>query len=141
MKHVTFQNYRGDALYPRVVRAVSELLARQRTVTPVEVFQHMGLLSAEHIEAWRRGRVPFLERVIHCNLSKANRVLRILRLHAHDLDMKPVETAYFRWGRGPKQRLRFSKSRTPALEQAYSRHFVYLRRQWPPPEPGGTEEV
>ncbi len=128
MKRVTAQNYRSDPLYPRVVRAVSELLAAQRTVAPVEVFQRMGLLSAEDVEAWQRGRVPFLERVVHCNLSKSNRVLRILRLHAHDLDMKPAEEPYFRWGRGPKQRLRFSKSRIPALEQAYSRRFVYTRR-------------
>jgi hypothetical protein len=39
----------------------------------------MGLLTSERLEDWRFGRVPFLERVINCNLRRLSRLLRILR--------------------------------------------------------------
>ena len=51
--------------------------------------------------------------------------LRILRFHAHDLKLMPSTTAYMRWGKGPKKRLRFTKTGDPKLEEAYSRHFVW----------------
>jgi hypothetical protein len=69
--------------------------------------------------------VPYLERVIDCNLPRLSRVLRILRFHAHDLNLKPSMTVYMRWGKGPKQRLRFTRTGDPNLEEAYSRHFVW----------------
>ena len=31
-----------------------------------------------------------------------------------------------RWGKGPKQRLRFTKTGDPTLEEAYATHFVWL---------------
>ena len=51
----------------------------------------------------------------------------------------PSVTAYMRWGKGPTQRLRFTKTGDPNLEEAYARHFV-----WPgkgplhPPAPKET---
>jgi hypothetical protein len=68
--------------------------------------------------------VPYLEKVIHCNLAKASRILRLLRLHAHDLNMPPSHTAYVKWGNGNRPPLRFSKTGEPKLEEAYSRHFL-----------------
>jgi hypothetical protein len=117
--------YRKDPVYPRVVCAVDGLLDRGTVVTPVDVLIGMGLLTREQLEDWRRGRVPYLERVINCNLTSLSRLLRILRLHAHDLNLKPSRTAYMRWGKGPKQRLRFTKTGDPKIEEAYATHFVW----------------
>ena len=66
-----------------------------------------------------------MERVINCNLPRLGRLLRILRFHAHDLNLKPSLTAYMRYGNGPRQRLRFTKSGDPRLEEAYATHFVW----------------
>jgi len=118
-------SYRSDSLYPRIVRAVQRLLARGEVVAPVDVLIGMGLLTPAKLEAWRFGRVPYLEKVIDCNLTKLSRILHILRFHAHDLNLSPSTTAYIRWGKGPKQRLRFTKTGDRKLEQAYSRHFVW----------------
>src|SRR5690606_17095569 len=85
----------------------------------------MSLLDAKHLDDWRRGRVPHLERVINGKLTRLSRLLRILRFHAHDLNLKPSWTAYMRWGREPKQRLRFTKTGDPKLEKAYATHFVW----------------
>jgi hypothetical protein len=122
---VSVESYRDAPLYPRIVRAVEPLLARGKVVAPVDVLIGMGLLEPSKLEDWRFGRVPYLEKVINCNLTKLSRLLRILRFHAHDLKLVPSITVYKRWGKGPKQRLRFTKTGDSRVEEAYSRHFVW----------------
>ncbi len=48
----------------------------------------MDLLSTEQVEDWRRGRVPYLEQVVRCNLTKLSRLLRILRFHSEFVERK-----------------------------------------------------
>jgi len=121
---VTVANFHKDPMFPRIERVVADLLARGNVVTPVDVLIGMGLLRAEHLKDWRFGRVPNLERVINCNLSRLSRLLRILCFHAHNLNLKPSATAYMRYGKGPKRPLRFSKSGDVNLEAAYATHFM-----------------
>jgi hypothetical protein len=123
----TLATYREDPLYPRIARAVEAILQRGKVVAPVDVIVGMGLLTRDHLEDWRRGRVPYPEKVIDCNLARLSRLLRVLRFHAHDLNLKPSWTAYVRWGKGPKQRLRFTKTSDPRIEEAYATHFVSPR--------------
>lgn len=122
---VTVETYRKDPLYPRIVRAVEVILRGGKVVAPVDVLVEMGLLEAKHFEDWRRGRIPFLEKVINCNLTRLSRLLRIVRFHAHDLNLEPSWTAYMRWGKGTKQQLRFTKTGDPELEELYATHFVW----------------
>ncbi len=124
IKKVTLENYREDPYYPKIVQAVASVLRLKNHITPIEVFQSLGLLTNADVDNWRKGKVPYLEKVIKCNLGKASRVLRILRFHAHDLNLKPSLTVYKRNTRGGKIPLRFSKSGEKALEEVYSRHFV-----------------
>jgi hypothetical protein len=121
----TLAGYRDDPLYPRIVRAVEPLLQRGKVVAPVDVLIGMGILTKGQLEDWRRGRVPYLERVIKGNLTRFGRLLRILRFHAHDLNVQPSWTAHMRWGKGPKQRLRFTKTGDPGVEKAYATHLVW----------------
>jgi hypothetical protein len=138
---VGIDTYREDPLYPRIARAVATILERGKVVAPVDVLVAMGLLKVEHLEDWRLGRVPYLERVIHCNLTRLSRLLRILRFHAHELKLVPSGTGYMRWGKGPKQRLRFTKSGDPKLEEAYGRHFVWPGKSpFPRPTPKEVSE-
>lgn len=117
--------YRADLLYPRVARAVDALLARGKVVAPVDVLVAIDLLTADQLHAWRHGQVPYLERVIRCNLPRLSRLLRILRFSAHDLNLKPSVTAYVRHGKGARLPLRFTKFSDAKLEQAYSTHFIW----------------
>jgi hypothetical protein len=85
--------------------------------------------------------VPYLEKVILCNLTRLSRLLRILRFHAHDLKLVPTVTVYMRWTKGPKQRLRFTKTGEPKLEEAYARHFVWPGKgPFHPPVPREARE-
>lgn len=122
---VSVDTFRTDPLFPRIARAVEKQLACGKVVTPVDVLVDMKLLRREKTEDWRRGRVPYLEKVINCNLTRSSRILRILRFHAHDLKLVPSITHYMRWGKGPKRRLRFTKTGDLNLEEAYSRHFIW----------------
>jgi hypothetical protein len=122
---VSIASFRDDPLYPRVERAVAAILAKGKVVTPVDVLIGMGLLKPDDLDAWRCGRIPYLERVIGCNLTRLSRLLRILRFHAHDLKLMPSATVYLRWGKGPKQPLRFTKTGDSRLEEVYARHFVW----------------
>jgi hypothetical protein len=117
-------NFRADPLFPRIERAVG-ILAGGKVVAPVDVLVSMGLLRPAQLGDWRRGRVPYLEQVIDCNLTRLSRLLRILRLHAHDLNLVPSAAVYERSGTGRRDRLRFTKSGDPKLEDAYARHFLW----------------
>jgi len=128
LRKITRTNYRQDRYYARIVKATEDLLREKGFVAPTELFIRMELLSRESVEDWRRGRIPYLERAIQCNLSKAGRILRILRMHAHDLDLKPAPTVYKRSTSGPRTLLQFSKTGDRAVEDAYARHFLLPRK-------------
>jgi hypothetical protein len=131
---VSVDDFRNDPMFRRIECLVAELLTKGNVVAPVDVLVGMGLLRPEHLGNWRRGRLPYLERVINCNLTRLSRRLRILSFHAHDLNLKPSATVYNRYGKGPKQRLRFSKTGDPGLEAAYATHFVWPgKRPFPSP--------
>jgi hypothetical protein len=139
LKKITLANYWQDPYYAKIVRVVEDLLREKGFVAPLELFIRMDLLSPESAENWGRGRVPYLERVIRCNLSKASRILRILRMHAHDLDLKPSSTVYKRWTKGSRPLLRFSKTGDHNIEAAYARHFVSPRKKGSPFEEEAIE--
>jgi hypothetical protein len=128
LKKMTVANYRRDPYYAPIVKAVEGLLREKGFVAPLELFIRMDLLSPESVDDWRRGRIAYLEGVIRCNLGKASRILRILRMHAHDLDLKPSLTVYKRWTKGSRPLLRFSKTGDHNVENAYALHFVSPRK-------------
>jgi hypothetical protein len=113
MKKMSVDNFRSDPMFPRIERVVAEQLAKGNVVAPVAVLIGMGLLRPGHLADWRQGRVAYLEHVINCNLSRLSRLLRILRFHAHDLNLKPSRTVYKRHG-------------DPNLEAAYATHLIRM---------------
>src|SRR6266702_7086594 len=129
MKQVTVNTYRQDKYYPRVVRAVAKILSRSDVVAPVEVLMEMGNVTQKNHEAWYRGHVPYLERVFAGSLSKANRILRLIGFHVHDLNMLPRRTVYHQSGQGTNRLFRFSKSGHQDVEKAYATHYVWNQSQ------------
>ena len=127
MKKVTVGTYKKDTLYPKVVRATARILKRSDVISPVEILLQMGNLEPKDHEAWCRGQVLYLERVFQGSLSKANRILRIIGFHAHDLNMVPSQHIYRQ--KGKNIALRFSKSGNPSLKKAYTRHFKWNQSQ------------
>ncbi len=131
MKHLTQSNYKSDKLYPSVVRAVTAILERSSFVAPVDVLMETQRLDKKLYDDWRFGRVPYLERITNSGLSNLNRILRIIALHCQAIGLRPSQTVYNRFGKGPKTRLQFSKSGESNLETAYSTHWVQKQSREP----------
>jgi hypothetical protein len=121
---VSLKEYKQDPLYPKIVNAVFQILKVKKFVAPIELFRALGLIDEKQIEDWRFGRIPYLEKAIKCNLTKASRILQIFRYHVRDLNMIPSTAIYKKFGKGPKIILRFSKTGEKNIEEAYSRHFL-----------------
>ena len=147
MRKVTVNTYKKDKYYPRVARATAKLLAKSDVLAPVNVLMEMEILTKADYDAWKKGQIPYLERVIQVNLAKASRILRIIGFHAQNLNLVPSHTAYCQSGKGKRPPLRFSKYGDKNLEEAYSRHYIKKKLQdkkktavkQAQPEPPNTE--
>ena len=122
---ITVDNYRQDRLYPKVVLATARVLMESDEVSPVTILLKMGNLTPDGYDGWRRGRIPYLERVFQGSLPKANRILRIIGFHVHDLKMVPYQHEYKQ--NGKNKRLKFSKSGEANIEKRYCRHYKWNR--------------
>ena len=133
MKKINASTYTKDQLYGAVANCVASILRESDVVTPVDVLLKLQRITKQQYEDWRFGRIPYLERVCVGNLSKLNRILRILDQHARTVGLTASQTTYRKWGKGGKQiTLRFSKGGDKHLEAAYSR--VYTRKSRRPPD-------
>src|ERR1700739_591563 len=111
-------------LESRVHCAAETALDRQHYVSAIDVLCGMGLLASTQVDAWRKGRVDFLERVIQGNLKKISASMAIFLRWAREKGLKPNETQSMRRTRAGKVALKFSKSGDPAIEKNYRTHFV-----------------
>lgn len=112
-----------EQLSQRVERAAEAALEKQRYVSATDVLVGMGWLAQSHLDAWRQGRVDYLERVVHVNLHRLSTAMKIFRRWAEGRGLKPSETVYVSRTRD-RRRLRFSKSGNPDIERAYRTHWV-----------------
>ncbi len=114
-------------------RAAAERVLREKGyISVVEVLLAMGRLSKENHERWRFRQMPHLEMVLPGSLRQHEFFCRELRAFALDeLKLKPSRTVYMTWGRGRKERLRFSKTGHPYVEELFSTHYVAVNRNPP----------
>jgi len=110
-------------LAARIAEVAGHALSTRQVVTPIEVLAGIGWLPAPQVESWRRGRVPYLERVAGANLAKLNTALRLLADWAQHHGLTPSETVYVTWTRD-RRRLRFTKTGDDHIERAWRTHWV-----------------
>jgi hypothetical protein len=108
----------------RVYDCSSKLIMEKGFVSPVELLIRMEIITREASEEWRFRKIPYLERVTIGNLGKLNHILMALRKFAKEQNLKPSITVYQSWGKGTKERLRFSKTGSQYMEDMYSTHYV-----------------
>lgn len=107
----------------RVRRVSEQMLAEQQYVSPIDVLLGLGWLAPPHVDRWRQGRVPYLEKVVQGSLGKVSTAMAEFRRWARARGLTPSETAYLARTRDRRQ-LRFSASGDPKIEQAYRTHWV-----------------
>jgi hypothetical protein len=108
----------------RVVRAAETALSRQQYVSTIDVLCGMGLLAPTQVDAWRKGRIDCLDRVIQGNPSKISSSIAIFRQWAQEQGLQPSETGYVRTTRSGTVALQFSESADPNIEKIYRTHYV-----------------
>jgi hypothetical protein len=110
-------------LAARVARAAWPALAVQGYVSPIDVLIGLGWLDMGRVDRWRRGQIPYLERVVEANLPRISEAMKAFRSWAAERELKASETAYL--GRAPLRRpLVFSRSGRPEIEKLYRTHWV-----------------
>lgn len=112
----------------KIGSAGTAAVAKNGYVTAIDALLATGWLQPEKVEAWRRGRVPYLERVTVASLPKISTAMRIFHSWAKSAGLRPSETVYVSWTRD-RRRLRFSKSGNPNIERVYSTHWLPPKRK------------
>lgn len=105
---------------------------RRGYATPVDVLMDIGVLPKKQYEAWRNGKISYLESVCTVNLHKLSFIMKQMRLCAQKQGWKSSFCYYKQWGLQKKNgqghksvvKLRFSKSGNPEIERSYATHFV-----------------
>jgi hypothetical protein len=110
-------------LQERVAQVAENALADNGYVAPLDVLVRMRWLEPVHVDEWRQGRLPVLERAVQVNLHKLSTAMAVLRRWARAQGLKPSETDYVARTRD-RRRLQFSVSGNPEIEKAYRTHWV-----------------
>jgi hypothetical protein len=110
----------------RVVQAAEAVLERNGSVSPLELFQQMGLLQPFHFESWRKGHeaYPALRPWIQVGPEKFQKTIRIFQEWVKDRDLRPIEGAYTRRGPQGVEQLRVTENGDPEWEKFYRTHYV-----------------
>jgi len=116
-------------LEKKVKTVAGQLVSEKGYASSVDVLIKLGYLTQKDYENWRMKKVDYLERVCKVNLKKLSLVNKTLRAFGYQAKLKPSKTVYISWGKGPKQRLRFSKSANPRVEEWYATHWVLSKKK------------
>jgi hypothetical protein len=107
----------------RIAAVAQHALSTRQFVTPLDVLVGIGWLPAAGVEAWRRGRVPYVERAAGVNLARLSTALRLLGDWARRHDLTASETVYVAWTRD-RHPLRFTKTGDDRIERAWRTHWI-----------------
>jgi hypothetical protein len=135
---------RSANLERRVAAAAQEALARQKTVTPVDVCVGIGWLSGRHVEAWRQGRAASLRELLPVDDARLTQFLGCLDDWARASGLEQAETDYVSATRD-RRPLRFTAAQDPGTERAWRTRWIptdlpaaarerVVRRQEKPPD-------
>ena len=113
-----------EALKARVIRAAETALADHQYVSAIDVFLGMGLLAPSNLDAWRKGRVDFLQRVTQGNPKKISRAMAMFRQWAETRGLRPSEIRYARETRAGIVELQFSAGGDGETEKTYRTHYL-----------------
>lgn len=111
---------------------VKELVHLNRSqkgiVCSVDVLLQMKVLTKKDYDAWRFGKIDYLEKACTLNLSKLTLVNASIKKYSKSIGLESSWTGYNQFGKGVKRKLRFSKSGKKEIENAYATHYIDKKR-------------
>jgi hypothetical protein len=115
-------------LEKKVKQFTSELAYKKGYVSSVDVLIKLGFITEKDYQDWRFGKISYLEKACQANLHKLSLVNRLIRKYSAEWNLEASWTGYNKWGKGPKKRLIFSKSRDHKIENLYATHYLNKKR-------------
>lgn len=115
-------------LEKKVKQFVSELSYLKGYVSSVDVLLKLEYITPSDYQNWRLGKIEYLEKVCEANLHKLSTVNKFIRKFAAEWNLEASWTGYNKYGKGPKERLIFSKTRDSKIEYAYATHYLNKKR-------------
>jgi hypothetical protein len=114
------------SLSARVTAAADALLARQDTVSPIDILVMIGWLAPAHVDMWIQGRAPSIEEQMQVKLTRLLGVLRLLEDWATRRRLRAIEsTPVARTTARPT--LRFTRAGEGDLERVFRTGWVSPR--------------
>jgi len=111
-------------LEKEIKKIINELSGKKGYISSIDVLIKLNYLSQTDYNNWRNGKIEYLEKVCKTNLNKLKTINKIIRQVSKKMNFEPSWTAYNKYGKGAKQRLRFCKSGNENIERAYSTHYI-----------------
>ena len=105
-----------------------EIIEAKGYLSSIDVLLRLDYLSEKDYENWRFGKVEYLEKVCNVNLKKLSSINKIIKEISEQLNLKKSWTAYNKYGKGKKERLKFSKSGNEQIEETYATHYVNIEK-------------
>ena len=105
-----------------------EIIEEKGYLTSIDVLLKLDYLSEKDYENWRFGKVEYLEKVCGVNLKKLSTINKTIKEISVQWNLKKSWTAYNKYGKGKKIRLRFSKSGNEQIEEAYATHYINIEK-------------
>jgi len=105
-----------------------EIIEEKRYLSSIDVLLKLEYLSEKDYENWRFGKVEYLEKVCGVNLKKLSTINKTIKEISGQWNLKKSWTAYNKYGKGKKIRLRFSKSGNEQIEEAYATHYMNIEK-------------
>lgn len=115
---------KDSELEKQIIKIIHELSDKKGIICSVDILIQLDYLSQVDYMNWRNGKVEYLEKVCKVNLSKLSTINQIMKHNAVKMNLKPSWTGYNKYGKGAKQKLRFSKSGNEIIEKAYATHWI-----------------
>jgi hypothetical protein len=107
----------------RVARAAEAALADHDYVSAVDMFLGIGWVDGGTVKRWLQGQLDCLEQTLQANPARVSEAIQLLHSWANRNGLIPSEASYVARTPG-HQKLRFSRSGDPTVEQTYRTHFV-----------------
>ena len=105
-----------------------EIIKDKGYLSSIDVLLKLEYLSEKDYENWRFGKVEYLEKVCGVNLKKLSTINKTIKEISGQWNLKKSWTAYNKYGKGKKIRLRFSKSGNKQIEEAYATHYLNIEK-------------
>jgi len=115
-------------LKKKIELVCKELIAEKGYLSSIDVLLKLEYLSGKDYENWRFGKVEYLEKVCGVNLKKISTINKTINTISKQWNLKKSWTAYNKFGKGKKIRLRFSKSGNEWIEQAFATHHLNIEK-------------